>query len=100
MADSQGNVSTDTSSSLSSNSFPRGWSDRLNNYPDFFELFSNPDKSDECDTDLMLSVPYSEYISVPKLNQIFSGPQMFNILHCNIRSLPKNINLLEEILSS
>ena len=99
-ADSQGNVSIDTFSPLSSNSFSRGWSDRLNNHHDLFELFSNPDKSDECDPDLMLSVPYSEYTSLPKFNQIISSPQTFNILHCNIRSLPENLNLLEEILSS
>ena len=67
MADSKGNVSTNTSSPPSPNSFPRSWPGRLSNHPDRFEFFSNPDISDECDPDLMLSVPYSEYISASKL---------------------------------
>ena len=39
------------------------WSDRRDNL-DLYDLFSNPDKFDEGDPDLMLTTPCSEYYSV------------------------------------
>ena len=72
----------------------------FNNRVDNF--FQNPDKCDECDPDLMLTTPCSEYYCVRNFNKMLvnSEAKSFSILHCNIRSLPKNLNLLEEILCS
>ena len=77
------------------------WPDRRHDL-DFYNLFQNPDKFDECDPDLMLTTPCSEYYSVRNFNTMLvnSDAKSFSILHCNIRSLPKNLNLLEEILCS
>lgn len=68
--------------------------------PIFEKPFSNPDKSDEHDPDLMLSAPRSDYFSVPELNKTIGelGSQTLTIFHCNIRSLSKNLNLLEDVL--
>lgn len=77
------------------------WSDRRNDF-DLYDLFSNPDKFDECDPDLMLTIPCSEYYSVHSLKKMLVNPdsKSFSILHCNIRNLAKNLNLLEELLCS
>ena len=52
--------------------------------------------------DLMLNTPCSEYYSVRSFNKMLvnSDAKSFSILHCNIRSLSKNPNLLEELLRS
>ena len=62
----------------------------------------NPDKSDERDSDLMLNTPTSNYYSIPKFNQLLdtSGQNSITLFHCNIRSLPKNLTLLNDILYS
>ena len=77
------------------------WPDRRRDL-DLYNFFQNPDKFDECDPDLMLTTPCSEYYSVRNFNKMLlnSEARSFSILHCNIRSLPKNLNLLEEILCS
>jgi len=77
------------------------WPDRRRDL-DLYNFFQNPDKFDECDPDLMLTTPCSEYYSVRNFNKMLlnSEAKSFSILHCNIRSLPKNLNLLEEILCS
>ena len=69
---------------------------------DLYDLFQNSDKFDECDPDLMLTTPCSECYSVRNFNNMLvsSDAKSLSILHCNIRSLPKNLNLLEEILCS
>ena len=69
---------------------------------DLYNLFQNPDKFDECDPHLMLTTPCSEYYSVHNFNKMLVNfeAKSFSILHCNIRSLPKNLSLLEEILCS
>ena len=48
----------------------------------------------------MLNTPCSEYYSVRNFNKMLvnSDAKSFSILHCNIRSLSKNQNLLEELL--
>ena len=50
----------------------------------------------------MLNTPCSEYYSVCSFNKMLvnSDPKSFSILHCDIRSLSKNLNLSEELLCS
>ena len=83
------------------NAMVGSWPDRRNDF-DLYDLFPNPDKFDECDPDLMLTTPCSEYYSVHSFNKMLvnSNAKSFSILHCNIRSLSKNLNLLEELLCS
>ena len=50
---------------------------------------------DECDPDLKLNIPCSEYHSVRSFNKMLVNSDA--ILYCNIRSLSKNLNLLEEL---
>ena len=68
----------------------------------FYDLLPNPNKFDECDPDLMLNTRCSEYYSVRSFNKMLvdSDAKSFSILHCNIRSLSENLNLLEELLCS
>ena len=50
----------------------------------------------------MLNTPYSEYYPVRSFNRMpaKTDAKYFSILHCNIRSFSKNLNLLEELLYS
>ena len=75
------------------------WPDRRHDL-DLYDLLPNPNKFDECDPDLMLNTPCSEYYSVRSFNKMLvnSDAKSFSILHCNIRSLSKKLNLLEELL--
>ena len=57
---------------------------------DLFDLITNPDKFDECDPDHILPLSSSDYYSVAEMNS--------TLFHCNIRSLPKNLSLLHDIL--
>lgn len=69
---------------------------------DFYNLNSNPDRFDDSDSDNMLQLPTSEYQSTDDINNILeskSNSHLF-LLHSNIRSLPKNIELLKENLTS
>ena len=77
------------------------WPDRRHDLG-LYDLLPNPNKFDECDPDLMLNTPCSEYYSVRSFNKMLvnSDAKSFSILHCNIRSLSKNLNLLEELLCS
>jgi len=80
-----------------------GWPSGINsNDTDFHDLLSNPDKFDECDPDLMLQTPCSNYYSISELNKTIndSSPKTFSLFHCNIRSLSKNLHILEETLCS
>ena len=105
MADYQGNVSSCLSFyDLTDREFHAmvgSWSDRRHDL-DLYDLLPNPNKFDECDPDLMLNTPCSEYYSVRSFNKMLvnSDAKSFSILHCNIRSLSKNLNLLEELLCS
>ena len=77
------------------------WPDRRHDLG-LYDLLPNPNKFDECDPDLMLNTPCSEYYSVRSFNKMLvnSDAKSFSILHCNVRSLSKNLNLLEELLCS
>ena len=67
---------------------------------DLFDLITNPDKFDECDPDHILPLPSSDYYSVSEMNSTFgkAGSNALTLFHCNIRSLPKNLSLLHDIL--
>ena len=65
-------------------------------------MLPNPDKSDDADPDHILINPQSDYYDISSLNKVLSksGAKSFSFLHCNIRSLSKNIGLLEDMLYS
>ena len=46
---------------------------------DLFNLLSNPDKSDEVDPDLMLTIPMSNYYCISQINNSIAkaGPKPF-----------------------
>ena len=70
-------------------------------------IITNPDKFDECDPDHILPQPSSDYYSVSEMTSTFGKagskfdpafPNALTLFHCNIRSLPKNLSLLHDIL--
>ena len=67
---------------------------------DLFDLITNPDKFEECDPDHILPLSSSDYYSVSEMNSTFgkAGSNALTLFHCNIRSLPKNLSLLHDIL--
>ena len=69
---------------------------------DLYNLRPNPDKSDDADPDHLLINPQSDYCDISSLNKVLSksGAKSFSFLLCNIRSLSKNIGLLEDMLYS
>ena len=81
------------------------WHFDLNNLTDIdlFNVIPNPDKFDQRDPDNMLSLPSSNYYSINRLNNylnMLTNKKSISLFHCNIRSLPKNLNLLEEFIYS
>ena len=79
-------------------------SERLADNIDLLNVLPNPDKHDERDSDLMLISPCSEYYENSKLNKLlnssYSSRDCLSIFHCNIRSLSKNLPILEDWLYS
>jgi len=69
---------------------------------DFYNLLPNPDKNDEADPDLMFSNPQSDYYSISKMNNVLTSRKGkgISLFHCNIRSLTKNLSLLNDMLYS
>lgn len=67
---------------------------------DLYNLLPSPDKSDNAGPDHILINPQSDYYDISGLNKVLSksGAKYFLFLHCNIRSLSKNIGLLEDML--
>lgn len=64
-------------------------------------ILPNPDKFDNNDSDIMLEIPCSSYYTIEKFNKAFSdcgSNKNLTLLHCNIRSLPKNIDSLNNLL--
>ena len=63
-------------------------------------IITNPDKFDECDPDHILPLPSSDHKSLSEMNSTFgkAGSNALTLFHCNIRSLPKNLSLLHDIL--
>ena len=81
------------------------WHFDLNNLTDIdlFNVIPNPDKFDQRDPDNMLSLLSSNYYSINKLNNdlnMLTNKNSISLFHCNIRSLLKNLNLLEEFIYS
>lgn len=72
------------------------------NMDDLSGIIPNPDNHDEWDPDNMLTVPTSDYYSITNLNELLTTltPKALKIFHCNIRSLEKNLNLLNDLLHS
>ena len=79
-------------------------SERLADNIDLLNVLANPDKHDERDSDFMLIPPCSEYYEISKLNKLLDSSYIsrncFSTFHCNIRSLPKNLLILEDWLYS
>ena len=70
---------------------------------DFNEVLANPDKNDKWDPDLMLNKNFSNYCSLSKLSRLMKATDMneaLSIYHFNTRSLPKNLDILKELLYS
>ena len=67
---------------------------------DLFDLITNPDKFDECDPEHILPLSSSDYYSVSEMTSTFAkaGSNALTLFHCNIRSLPKKLSLLHDIL--
>ena len=67
---------------------------------DLYNILPNPDKNDEVDPDFIFNNTQSEYYSVSKLNNLSHTTQGKGIFlfHCNIRSLTKNLTLLNDML--
>ena len=74
--------------------------DFINSGVDLYKIPPNPDKFDESDPDLMLSTPSSEYYSIADANNLLADIDNDSIFlfHCNIRSIPKNFELLYDLL--
>ena len=72
----------------------------LNIQSDLHNLLCNPDKRDEFDPDLMLSSLTSSYYSMSNVNNVLNnvGSNSLSLFHCNIRSLPKNLTLLNDLI--
>ena len=75
------------------------WSGRKPNDFDLFDLFLNPDKSDESDPDIMLCNPCSDYYSIKKLKTTFQTmPNSLSILRCNNKKSTKKSKYLRRYL--
>ena len=50
----------------------------------------------------MLTIPMSNYYSISQINNVIAkaGPKAISMFHCNMRSLQKNLALLEDFLYS
>ena len=72
----------------------------LDHNSDLYNLLPNPDKADQNDPDQMFINVRSEYYSVDKVNKVIenSGSKTFSIFHCNARSLPRNLTLLDDMI--
>ena len=75
------------------------WSRQLHELmnPDLYNLIPNPDKNDEADPDMMFINPNSDYYNMSKVNNALNNNQGkgISLFHCNIRSLTKNLSLLD-----
>ena len=76
------------------------WTKELDFEADLYNIINNLDKNDESDPDLMLNNLTSYYYSTSDINRVLkkAGPKALTLYHCNIRSLPKNISLLSDLI--
>ena len=63
---------------------------------DLYNLLPYPDKNDEADPDLKSINPHD----ILTLNNVLCKARGKGISHCNIRSLSKNLTLLNDMLNS
>lgn len=84
------------------NAFLGTFSREIDEIIDLFNVISNPDKFDDTDPDLMLEFPFSNYLSMEEMNKTLNmtGNKAISMFHFNIRSLSKNISLLNDFLYS
>ena len=77
------------------------WSLEIDLDADLYKLIPNPDKFNENDSEFMLNTPSSNYYSVDDMNKLLNnaGPKALSLIHCNIRSLTKNLTLLSDLIS-
>lgn len=78
------------------------WSQRKNNDFDLYDLFLNPNKSDESDPDLMLINPCSNYYSIDKLKKLFqTTPKSLSIqdILCSLEHMPNILGITETKLN-
>jgi hypothetical protein len=63
---------------------------------------TNPNKFDEIDSDFMLDQVESSYYTCEETNSLLNnaGTNSLAVMHFNVRSLPKNLELLHDILAS
>ena len=77
------------------------WSREIDLDGDLYKLIPNPDKFDENDSEFMLNTPSSDYYSIDDMNKMLkdAGPKALSLIHCNIRSLSKNLALSNDLIS-
>ena len=79
-------------------------SERLADNIDLLNVLPNSDKHDERDSDFMPIPPCSECYEISKVNKLlnssYSSRNCFSIFHCYIKSLAKNLPMLEDWLYS
>ena len=87
-------------SDIEFNALTGNWQYVFSSDADIYDVLHNPDKFDERDSDLMLSTPNSNYYSLTKLNQLLNNcsHDTISLLHFNIKSLPKNVSILNYFL--
>ena len=66
---------------------------------DLHNLLPNSDKTDEADPDMMFINPHSDYNSMSKVNNVLNNSQGkgISLCHCNMRSVTKNLTLLNDM---
>ena len=69
---------------------------------DLNRLMTNPNKFDEIDSDFMLDQVESSYYTCKETNSLLNNARTNSlaVMHFNVRSLPKNLELLHDILAS
>ena len=66
---------------------------------DLYDLLPNPRKTDESDPDMMFTNPHSDYNIMSQVNNVLNNSQDkgISLFHCNMRSLTKNLTLLNDM---
>ena len=73
------------------------WSCEIDEELDLYNILPNPDKTDQNDPDLILNIPTSNYFSLSRIYRALeTHSNSSSLFHFNIRSLSKNVDLLNE----
>ena len=83
------------------NAIVGNWSREIDLDADLYKLIPNPDKFDENDSEFMLSTPSSNYYSIDDMNKMLkdAGSKALSLIHCNVRSLPKNLTHVSDLIN-